>query len=212
MAKHTLQERIIALGGLHLALEQVDRLAHRGDVDPDSLRTVIRSLFIITPERTIDVYGSLEALQLGLQSLCRHWDNSSPQRNVQMMRYLITLATLERSLKRSDETLQQLGDDIEAVRRQVEHFHPTHPAVIGHLADIYRQHISPLTPPVMVIGKEEYLQQAGISEQVRALLLAALRATILWRQCGGSRWQLLFRRSAYLHQARQMLTATPPTP
>ena len=30
--------------------------------------------------------------------------------------------------------------------------------------------------------------------EIRALLLAALRSAVLWRQCGGSLWDFVFRR------------------
>ena len=34
--------------------------------------------------------------------------------------------------------------------------------------------------------------------EIRALLLAAVRATVLWRQLGGTQWDLLFSRGRML--------------
>jgi len=38
------------------------------------------------------------------------------------------------------------------------------------------------------------------------LLLAGIRATLLWRQCGGSRWKLLFFRKKIQDEAKFLLT------
>jgi high frequency lysogenization protein len=37
-------------------------------------------------------------------------------------------------------------------------------------------------------------------------LLAGIRATLLWRQCGGSRWRLLLFRKKIQDEARFLLT------
>ncbi|MEH6454630.1 MAG: DUF489 family protein, partial [Psychromonas sp.] len=41
--------------------------------------------------------------------------------------------------------------------------------------------------------------------KIRALLLAGVRAAVLWRQIGGKRRQLIFSRKAMLHQTKQNL-------
>src|SRR3546814_5375159 len=52
----------------------------------------------------------------------------------------------------------------------------------------------------MVQGNPHYLGQADIVSEIRALLLAALRSAVLWRQMGGSLFDFLLGR-------RQMLAA-----
>jgi high frequency lysogenization protein len=47
---------------------------------------------------------------------------------------------------------------------------------------------------------------------IRALLLAAIRAAVLWRQCGGRRLSLFLRRSALLEAASGLLEASRSTP
>jgi high frequency lysogenization protein len=46
----------------------------------------------------------------------------------------------------------------------------------------------------MVQGNPHYLGQAGVVAEIRAVLLAALRSAVLWRQLGGSLWDFLLRR------------------
>jgi high frequency lysogenization protein len=69
-----------------------------------------------------------------------------------------------------------------------------HPDVIAELARLYADTISNLRPRVMVQGNPHYLGQAGVVAEIRALLLAALRSAVLWRQMGGSLWDFVFRR------------------
>jgi high frequency lysogenization protein len=44
-----------------------------------------------------------------------------------------------------------------------------------------------------------------IANRIRACLLAGVRAARLWRQVGGSRWQLIFSRGRYLNAIDQAL-------
>jgi high frequency lysogenization protein len=48
----------------------------------------------------------------------------------------------------------------------------------------------------MVQGNPHYLGQPGVVAEIRAILLAAVRAAVLWRQVGGSYWDFLFSRRA----------------
>jgi high frequency lysogenization protein len=48
------------------------------------------------------------------------------------------------------------------------------------------------------------LQQAHIANRIRALLFAGIRATVLWRQLGGSQINLVWRRSYFRNLARSL--------
>ena len=84
-------------------------------------------------------------------------------------------------------TLRQLSGEAQAQGS-------AHPDVIAALARLYADTVSTLRPRVMVQGNPHYLGQAGVVAEIRALLLAALRSAVLWRQCGGSLWDFVFRR------------------
>ena len=49
-------------------------------------------------------------------------------------------------------------------------------------------------PRVLVQGNPHYLGQADVVAEIRAVLLAALRSAVLWRQMGGSLWDFVLRR------------------
>ena len=76
---------------------------------------------------------------------------------------------------------------------------------MARFADLYLKTISTLTPRIMVSGSQLHLNNPENASRIRALLLAGVRAAILWRQSGGSRWKLLVRRNALLREARLLL-------
>jgi high frequency lysogenization protein len=81
----------------------------------------------------------------------------------------------------------------------------THSNIIASLAGIYSDTLSTLTPRIMVQGEQGYLSSPDNANKVRALLLAAVRSAVLWRQVGGRRWQLIFARNAILHETEKLL-------
>jgi high frequency lysogenization protein len=56
-----------------------------------------------------------------------------------------------------------------------------------------------------VQGNPVQLAQPAVVAQIRAVLLAAMRSAVLWRQLGGSYWDLMLRRRALLLAAREWL-------
>ncbi|SOO34762.1 High frequency lysogenization protein hflD homolog (fragment) [Xanthomonas citri pv. fuscans] len=77
--------------------------------------------------------------------------------------------------------------------------------MLGSLGGLYAQTISHLRPKVMVQGNPHYLGQAGVVAEIRALLLAALRSAVLWRQMGGSLWDFLFAKRAMIEAVDRAL-------
>ncbi|HNC86208.1 MAG TPA: DUF489 family protein, partial [Agitococcus sp.] len=58
---------------------------------------------------------------------------------------------------------------------------------------------------LQIKGKEQKLQTLGVPEQIRAVLLAGIRAAWLWRRLGGRRWHLLFTRSSIMEELRVLI-------
>ena len=58
----------------------------------------------------------------------------------------------------------------------------------------------------MVQGNPHYLAQPGVVAEIRAILLAAVRSAVLWRQLGGSYWDFLLARKAMLQAVEEWLT------
>jgi high frequency lysogenization protein len=69
------------------------------------------------------------------------------------------------------------------------------------------QTVSNLRPRVLVQGNALYLTQPRVVGRIRTLLLAALRAAVLWRQSGGTRIGLLLKRRRLIAAARRLVSA-----
>lgn len=66
--------------------------------------------------------------------------------------------------------------------------------MVARLADIYSNTISQLCSRIMIKGDQAHLSNVDNAAKIRALLLAGIRAALLWRQAGGDRWKLIFSR------------------
>jgi high frequency lysogenization protein len=64
-----------------------------------------------------------------------------------------------------------------------------------------------LTTKIQVAGNPEHLNVEANQKRIRALLLAGVRAAVLWRQLGGKRRQILFNRKALIQSAKNALNA-----
>ena len=101
--------------------------------------------------------------------------------------------------------LATVGKRLDKAIHQVEHFGSTHDNVIANLADIYTNTLSTFKFRIQVSGDFNYLQQTRISNQIRALLFAGIRSSMLWRQLGGKRWQVIFSRKRLSSEADLLL-------
>jgi high frequency lysogenization protein len=196
--------RVIALAGLFQALALVRALATRGSGDTLSMRQSIASVFRIDADSPVDVYGGIGNLRLGLETLIAQLGESG-KRDLILTRMMLQVLRLERSLARRTDVLRALRSGIDGMRGLAEQAETGQVDVSARLADLYVQTLSRLTPRILVEGNPTYLQQSAQVDQIRALLLAAVRAAVLWRQLGGTQMRLLFRRRQYAMMARGLL-------
>ncbi len=204
------QDRIIALAGLHQAAHCVLRIANRGSVDIDQMEPCLHSLFQIDAEDVPSVFGEPGAVATGARQIVAQL-TGQPERNMEMTRYVITLLKHERILAERGDMLAVIGEGIEAAREARGEAPLIDRDVIARFASLYSATISKLEPRILVRGNPLYLQNEENQERIRALLLAGLRAAILWRQCGGRRMQILFGRRKLLDAARAYLSPTAST-
>lgn len=195
----------LALAGVFQAAALVKQVACEGRVDEADFETCIRSIFEVNPETTEAVYGGRFRVARGLRLLSEQLGEGDKRHNLDVTRYVIAILYLERKLAKRRDLLKTLAEGIERVREQAAHFSFSHENVIAALADLYVNTISTLTPRIIVQGEHGHLSNPANAARVRALLLAAIRSAVLWRQCGGSRWQLIFQRRKLYQTARQLL-------
>ena len=75
----------------------------------------------------------------------------------------------------------------------------------ARLAELYANTISTLGPRIMIRGDQNHLTNTENAAKMRTLLLAGIRAALLWNQAGGTRWKLLFERGKMQREADSLL-------
>lgn len=198
---------LVALAGVFQAVWLVQQAARTGEVDEPAFETSIQSVFRLDSETALDVFGGIRPLELGFRTLSRQFGRQEKRPDPELTGYVIALMFLERKLARSASMMGALKSGIDAVENcETENNGPSSPGRIAALAQLYSDTISRLNPRILVHGSPEYLNDAAIASKIRALLLAGMRATVLWRQVGGSRFRLLFGRKRVAAGAQAALT------
>ena len=195
-------ERTMAFAGILQAIGQVQYLARHGESDKDALAATLNTILVTEPESTADVYQDKTILDNGYQLIQNQLGDGS-NKDVETTRYLVGVLTLERKLARSPNGLGMLAERINQVHRQLAHFAITDEQVLANFASIYSDVISELGPKLQISGNPDCLKQPQVQHKIRALLLAAMRSAVLWRQLGGKRRHLVFARKAIFETAKQ---------
>jgi high frequency lysogenization protein len=199
---HTDYDRVIALAALFQATRMVRDIAHEGQAENSDFETCLTSLVKIDAPNSEVIYGGVNKLHSGL---CLLNDHLVQPKDMEITRYVVGLLVLERKLAKQPQLLQQIRQGIEDCIEKLSYFPLTHNNIVASLADIYSSNISILKPRILVRGEPNHLTQPSNANRIRALLLAGIRAAILWRQSGGGRWTLLFKRKALLAQSQRIL-------
>ncbi|WP_286235641.1 high frequency lysogenization protein HflD [Thalassotalea sediminis] len=200
------QEQTITLAAICQVSYLVQKLARQGQSDEEALTTMLKSIMVVSPNHTLEVYGDdLNNIRAGLTMLVKHLGNGEHQKDPEITRYVVSLLSLERRLSKNNKQLQALGSRIEQCQRQLDHFTIESDTIIASLASIYSDIISPLGSPIQVAGNPEILKTSSNQHKIRALLLAGIRSAVLWRQVGGKRRSILFSRSKIVECAQQLL-------
>jgi len=204
MSLNTISNQTIALAGIAQAAALVQQLATTGSADSAALEASIGSLFISDEHGVANVYGGLSGLKLGLEQLNDQMSGLKIA-NPEQARYAASLVFLENQLAKQPALLKTIFTGIERAQAQSEHFGLLHENVLANLGDIYHTTISTMQPRIMVNGEQEYLSRPDIVNKVRACLLAGIRAAILWKHCGGTRWKFLFYRKKIQAELQNLL-------
>jgi len=202
-----IHDRCIALAGIFQAAKLVQQTSRAQKRDAVATAASIHSLFVTDPQAASDVYGTTAQLQVGLQILQQQLSSNNPRRDLELTGYVIALMNLQRKLSRQDDLMKAINEGIERLKHSFSEADSADDELIAGLADIYKDTVSTLSPRIMVKGDENILGNSSSKNMIRTLLLAGIRATVLWSQCGGSRMKLIFQRKAMVKQCSRMLRA-----
>lgn len=201
-----MRNKTIALAGVFQASMIAHELANSGEVrNQHHWHVLLDSLYRFDAESTEAVYGNkLNELSQGFETLVKAFNKDTSYINV--LKYTLTLLSLETKLSHNETFMNTIANEIQASKaQQIENSKYSH-EIIKKLADVYSSTVSMLQPRVVVSGKPYHLKQKDITEKIRATLLAGIRSAVLWRQMGGSQWQILFKRKHFVNEANKLLT------
>lgn len=205
MSNNNYSAQTLAFAALTQCAQLAHNLAKSGQVDTAMWEVCVNGLLCTNPDNEREVYQPQNDLFLGYKTLINQLSDSGEGRSVEITKYIAGLISLERKLSASSNSLSMMGQRLDQVKRQLHHFTVNDDAVIANMASIYSDIISPLGPKIHISGSPKQLQQQAVQQKIRALLLAGVRAAVLWRQMGGKRRHLFFSRKALVSNAKQQL-------
>lgn len=189
----------ISLAGLYQSLALVQQIAWQGEIQHANIAPSLQSILKLNVDDFIQPYGSIQNLKLGLQALRQTLEKRNDTRVLERTRYAVNLMYLENKLHNNGQVLSALGREIERIQSRYSNVDEDSLSDISQeLGELYRDYISPLGAKIIVQGNPEYLKIDHYASSIRALLLAGIRAIVLWRQAEGKRWTLLFGRDSIL--------------
>jgi len=203
---HSIYDQTLALAGIFQAASLVRQIANKGTANSAHIESSIESLFRFDAANVEEVYGNLAGVNHGLHILQQQLCGDRSVEEMEITKYVISLMVLEKKLLRNKKMLAQLTESLKNIESQLDFFSLGHDTIFAKLGELYKNTISTLGPKIIVNGERPYLNDGHNTAKVRALLLAGIRSAVLWRQCGGSRWQLLFKRNTYLEQCKKIIT------
>lgn len=201
--KHSKRELTIALAGVFQAAKLVKQIANTGLANNAIIESSIETLFKQDAKTVEDVYGGLSGISSGIKTLEKQFA-SNKERDLDITKYVISLLILERKFSANQMAQDDLYKKLDDIKMSLEYFSLMHENVFTKLGDLYKNTISPLGPKIIVTSDRPYLTNQQNADKVRSLLLAGIRSAVLWRQCGGSRWQFIFSRKSYLKECENV--------
>ena len=125
MQLNTITNQTIALAGIAQAAALVQQLATKGSCDAKAFESSITSILKIDSDSVIDVYGSLDDLQLGIKQLNTQMSNFRMV-NPEQARYSAALVFLENQLSSRTDLLNTIHIGVVRAQSQTEHFGALH--------------------------------------------------------------------------------------
>jgi len=220
-------EQTIAIAAMFQAATLVDQIANKGMVSQSSFEVSINSLFELNPSNTEQVFGGKRYLKnnlgLGLSSIVDTLEKRQQKTSANITNYVLSMIMLQQKVAKDDAMLTTMATRLQNLNDKAIKFYSnehidndtqvstepnyTHTNIIAGLDGLYQDTISTFSFRIKVQGDPRHLQNSENAAKVRALLLAGIRAAILWRQVGGKRWQLLFFKSRIKQSVQKILAS-----
>ena len=203
-----MKEQTLTFAILCQIVSLVQKISRGEPTDTNEISLILRSITITSSDDTLEIYGGeLQPFKDGLSLLINHLGDKTSKKDPEFTRYIVGLLNLERRLTKQPKKMALLAERIEQTQRQLSHYEITSDTLFASFASIYSDIISPLGSSIQVTGEPSILKQSINQHKIRALLLAGIRAAVLWRQIGGKRRNILFYRSRMVKSAQELRQA-----
>lgn len=193
-------ERTVGLAGLFQAARIVQQLAREGEADKIASRASYNSILVLDAINALVVFADRDGIRLGLQYLQKSFSGERDSLTVELLQYIVNITEVQKKLFADTKKLPIFSNRIEQLSVY------SGDDLVKHMAMIYTEFLSPLQPKIIINGEKGYLQNDDVAEKVRASLLAGVRSSILWHQKGGSRWDFMLKRNAYIKTTSSLLS------
>lgn len=195
------RDQTIALAAICQTAVMVCDASRGKALDQDALTQLLNAIMHTSPKSVYDVYQTGQKFRGGCNTMLTQISGNTDHKDMELTRYISGMMALSKKLMQSNAAQILLADSIEQMTHRLAHFDITSHAAMSHFAEAYSEIVSPLGKKIQVMGNANVLIQGVNQSKIRALLLAGVRAGVLWRQMGGRRRQLIFNRKQILQDA-----------
>lgn len=201
---YTDSDRVVALAAVFQSARLARDIARKGMCDAEALTATTNSLFIFDSDATEDVFGGIQGIRHGLRTLINQLE-ASTERDIEIAQYFVAITHLADKIGKNTILMDTLSSSLSPIAERTKDFDLPANTLYTQVAGIYQDNISELSPPIMVKGEPLHLQNPENAARIRSALLGGIRAAILWRQVGGKKTHLLFKRRKLATIARNLL-------
>ena len=192
------KQRALAIAALVQTSCLITSISQTGKCDPVYFKHCMHAL--LNDDYTQDGYFSLGNTQA--KRLLQGQDINHAK---QIVKYAAGMLAVEKKLAKQPRTLQQIGDGMLRIHKQVQFFNdPCHENIIAAIAHLYGETVSTIKPRMIIRGKPEHLKQNKNTEQIRCLLLSGIRAAWIWRINGGHPFRFIVGRKKLIHSLQNL--------
>lgn len=198
--------KTVALAGIYQAAHLVSQAAFNHRLNRLAYQSSIESLFKLELPNVESLFRCHDSLKLGLFYLIHYTTGSSISlEEKQLLRYLFRMSKMAKKVLKNRDIFEQLQRRLQSIGLQARHLGSMHEIVIRELGLLYRQVFLSRGIEIPVLGKRSSFTNPQRMSEIYALLLAGIRAAVLWQQVGGSVFPLLFSRAQLKKQAIYLL-------
>jgi len=188
---------IMALSALIQSAFFVEKIATSSKEIDNDVKILLESIYKTETFSAENIYGHKRNLSIGQNVLKNILNGNNEIYLMNTQKYALSIILIQKNISKIKD-LQDL------IRKKIDNYNENSMMatnfedLISYSERIYTEYIAIIRPRVIISGKKEFLE--ANSSLIRALLLSGIRAAFLWNYHGGSKWQLMFRRSEILNK------------